>query len=501
MRGAVPAPDWVWERYTPGHAGGGFTDSGPQAQRIQSRERSSAKRCGSERLPRIVFPPPPHASSTRARGLRNAARRPCAWTAHSGRNSGEFRPPFAALNHWRANTALATRSEPRAEQREALRERAVPHCAFPPEPRRLEVDRPRRERAVATHRVSASAPRQRAPRPQLATRLGDPAHGPLTLAGILANSGPRSRLRTTGVQTLPWQRIQSRERSSAKRCGSERLPQHNAVPPPVSTLRAHSLQRGSAVLRMDRSLWPEFWRIPAPVRGSEPLACKHRLGNAFRAASGAARSAAGASGSPQRVSAGASAAGRGAPPAGASGSHAIRFRPPHHAGTIRAHSLQRGSAILRMDRSLWPEFWRIPAPVRGSEPLACKHRLGNAFRAASGAARSAAGASGCPQRVSASTPRQRAPRPQLARRLGDPAHGPLTLAGILANSGPRSRLRTIGVQTLPWQRIQSRERSSAKRCGSERFPQRVSTWASAAGRGPSPAGASGCHSTMPFHPL
>jgi len=298
MRGAVPAPDWVWERYTPGHAGGGFTDSGPQAQRIQSRERSSAKRCESERLPRIVFPPPHH----------------------------------------------------------------------------------------------ASAP------------------------------------------------------------------------------SAHSLQRGAAALRMDRSLRPEFWRIPAPVRGSEPLACKHRLGNAFRAASGAARSAAGASGCPQRVSAGASAAGRGPPPAGASGCHAScfrllttqarpapaacntarrsiawtahsgrnsgEFRPPFAAlnhwranTALATHSepraeqrealreravathrvsastprqldprprpAQRGAPVHRVDRSLRPEFWRIPAPVRGSEPLACKHCPGNGFRAASGAARSAAGASGC----------------------------------------------------------------------------------------------------------
>jgi hypothetical protein len=250
MRGAVPAPDWVWERYTPGHAGGGFTDSGPQAQRIQSRERSSAKRCESERFPTARF----RLRTTPARpspAVCNAARRPCAWTAHSGRNSGEFRPPFAAPSHWRANTALATHSEPRAEQREALRERAVATARF---------------------------------------HLG--------LGGW-----------TWGAPG-----------------GSERFPQHNAVPPPVSTLRAHSLQRGAAAHRVDRSLWPEFWRIPAPVRGSEPLACKHCPGNAFRAASGAARSAAGASGCPQRVSAGASAAGRGQPPAGASGCHASCFR-------------------------------------------------------------------------------------------------------------------------------------------------------------------------------
>jgi len=221
------------------------------------------------------------------------------------------------------------------------------------------------------------------------------------------------------------QRIQSRERSSAKRCGSERLPQHNAVPPPVSTLRAHSLQPGAPVHRVDRSLWPEFWRIPAPVRGSEPLACKHRLGNAFRAASGAARSAAGASGC-------------------------------HSAFPPEPRRLDVGR----------------PRRERAVATAQCR-----------------------------STPCEHAPRPQLATQLGGPAHGPLTLAGILANSGPRSRLRTIGVQTLPWQRIQSRERSSAKRCGSERLPQRVSAGASAAGRGPPPAGASGCHSTMPFHPL
>jgi len=46
-------------------------------------------------------------------------------TAHSGRNSCLFLPPGVRLRTCRAKTALETPSEPRAEQGEALRERAV----------------------------------------------------------------------------------------------------------------------------------------------------------------------------------------------------------------------------------------------------------------------------------------------------------------------------------------------------------------------------------------
>ena len=120
---------------------------------------------------------------------------------------------------------------------------------------------------------------------RIAGRAALPA-GPLTPAGILANSGPRSRLRTIGrvaskhrFATPPEPsakplrvrvRIQSRERSSAKRCGSERFLRSAQW---IALLR----KAGSAMQsRSNHSLWPEFWRIPAPVRGSEPTATSRR---------------------------------------------------------------------------------------------------------------------------------------------------------------------------------------------------------------------------------
>jgi hypothetical protein len=136
---------------------------------------------------------------------------------------------------------------------------------------------------------------------------------PLTLAGILANSGtPFAALNALSTQPL---RIRSRERSRPKACGSERLQRASTVISAVgmesagtahsgrnsgefrrpvrrtesTALSAQPLRirsrersgpqaRGSERLRRaatalpvvrtaaawNRSLWPEFWRIPAP---------------------------------------------------------------------------------------------------------------------------------------------------------------------------------------------------------------------------------------------
>jgi len=140
-----------------------------------------------------------------------------------------------------------------------------------------------------------------------------------------------------------------------------------------------------------------------------------------------------------------------------------------------------GSAMQsRSNRSLWPEFWRIPAPrsrLRTNGRPAPKR----AFRAASGAARSAAGASGSGEARADCAAAQSGIRNAVRRR-------PLTLAGILANSGPRSRLRTNGRVASKYRfaslsepsakriririRIQSRERSSAPALRERAVPPR-----------------------------
>jgi hypothetical protein len=136
--------------------------------RCQSRERSSAKRCGSERSTAVavcMMVPLPTPGIRCDRSLRPSF---CRTTAFGRGSEG----------------AAHTLSEPRAKQREALRERAV-HCG-----RGLrEWFRCQRPGSVVT-----------------------------------AHSGRRSAERRPSVAALKaqQQRCQSRERSSAKRCGSER---------------------------------------------------------------------------------------------------------------------------------------------------------------------------------------------------------------------------------------------------------------------------------------
>jgi hypothetical protein len=182
----------------------------------------------------------------------------CASSASSCPETQPVQPGFAsalcALEAARkADSHADTDSEPRAEQREALRERAVParqsgadsdsHSDSEP---RAEQREALRERAVPARRarIALRTAAQSGIRNAVRRR-------PLTLAGILANSGPRSRLRTNGrvaskhrFATLPepsarrlrlWVRvrIQSRERSSAPAL------RERAVPPRQTGKAAH----------------------------------------------------------------------------------------------------------------------------------------------------------------------------------------------------------------------------------------------------------------------
>jgi hypothetical protein len=124
---------------------------------------------------------------------------------------------------------------------------------------------------------------------------------------------------------------------------------------------------------------------------------------------------------------------------------------PHHARDAGGVLADRKMEFVRMDRSLWPSFCRTTAPVRGSEPLSrC---------AASSIALSYALSEPLsePRAERAAGPRERAVRRQRklsvfaapcarcgrrSRRSEDGIcpHGPLTLAVVLPNDGPRSRL-------------------------------------------------------------
>jgi hypothetical protein len=194
----------------------------------------------------------------------------------------------------------------------------------------------------------------------------------------------------------------------------------------------------------DRSLWPAFGRTPAAVRGSEPWAAHSeprakraegpRERAVFHIASQAARSAARASGC---SGVGIAASAPSEPPRGPTGKPAWR---------------RRRTKRQWRNRSLWPPFWRTPAPVRGSEPWVAhsearekraslseprvKRAEGPRERAvfciASKAARSVAGTSGPIAAAAAVSP--------AADGLCGATHGPLTLAAVLANAGRRSRL-------------------------------------------------------------
>jgi hypothetical protein len=178
--------------------------------------------------------------------------------------------------------------------------------------------------------------------------------------------------------------------AARKRCGSERSQRRHALP---QQLNRHSggMWRGFAeapcggglppggdskapIARCDRSLRPEFWRIPASVRGSEP---RRAAACGFRAASGAARKRCGSERSQrwhvlsQRVACRGGAMWRGFAVA------------PFDCGQVSRRRTDNGRCLACGDRSLRPEFWRIPASVRGSESVLA---AASAFRAASGAA-------------------------------------------------------------------------------------------------------------------
>jgi len=313
-------------------------------------------------------------------------------TAHSGRNSSEFRRPV--------------RGSECASQRIQKRFR-----------KRLRIRLQSRERSGAKRRESEPSRRSAhgPPLPQLSTafrnacqrgRRGCPQQ-PLTLAGILPNSGasfaalnarPNAFRNDFGNAFGYGFRYAFGAASGAARSAA------GASGPgaPRTARRCHNCPRHfpahvgaeDGAVRSNRSLWPSF----APNDGASfaalkarPNAFRNDFGNAFgyafryafRAASEAARSAARASGP-------------GAP-------HTARRCPncPRH---FAAHVSAEDGAV-RSNRSLWPSF----APNDGASFAALKARpntfrndFGNAFgygfryafRAASGAARSAAGASG-----------------------------------------------------------------------------------------------------------
>jgi hypothetical protein len=231
-------------------------------------------------------------------------------TAHSGRGSGEPRPPFAALN--------VVLSEPRAKRPKAAGasgKRAASVC------------------------VAAEG----------ATAAGDASRR----AGWVRSRGDRSLW--PGFWRTPAP-VRGSERGAfraaseaAEGRGSERSRAASVCVAAEGATAAGDASRRAGWVRSrgDRSLWPGFWRTPAPVRGSER--------GAFRAASEAAEGR----GSERPRAASVCVAAEGATAAGDAS---------RRAGWVRS----------RGDRSLWPGFWRTPAAVRGSER--------GAFRAASEAA-------------------------------------------------------------------------------------------------------------------
>jgi len=149
-------------------------------------------------------------------------------TAHSGRRSGERRPPFAALNR----VCCLRGGEPRARRSGLCRFRAR---------RGIGAVRAANEAAQSAAGVSGFPQRER--------------------------SGPKAR--GSG-------RLQRRRRNSsagvavaAGRCRSVRAVDE----------AAHGGQDGGSRHAGNRSLWPSFWRTTAPVRGSDhwpPFAALNR---------------------------------------------------------------------------------------------------------------------------------------------------------------------------------------------------------------------------------
>jgi hypothetical protein len=223
-------------------------------------------------------------------------------TAHSGRGSGESRPPFAARK-----TPRKPPSEPRVERPKAARTSGCPHCssalANPPGQAALlglsRVDRslwPGFWRIPAPVRGSENASKTafRAAReaaegrenerlPALLNRACQPFRPRppcLAFPGLTAHSG-----RGSGESRPPFAALKTpRKPPSEPRGKRPKAARTSGCPHRSSALANPSGQAALPGLsRFDRSLWPGFWRIPAPVRGSE-----NASKTAFRAAHGAA---------------------------------------------------------------------------------------------------------------------------------------------------------------------------------------------------------------------
>jgi hypothetical protein len=270
--------------------------------------------------------------------------------------------------------------------------------------------------------------------------------------------------------------------AARQRCGSERF--QRFLRGARGLRRCAKRQSGG-----DRSLWPEFWRF-RPPRGSEPTAASRGRRMRFQ--------------SRERSSAkrcGSEAATAHSAMAGILANSGARSR-------LRTNGRERSSApkcavdalpqCSQADRSLWPEFWRIPAFAAPNQRPVASNTASPRFRNRQPSGFGFGFGFGEPRAKQREALRERAVPAQRAADCAAAQSGirnairrrPLTLAGILANSGPRSRLRTNGrvaskhrFATLPepsarrlrlWVRvrIQSRERSSAPALRERAVPPR-----------------------------
>ena len=270
-------------------------------------------------------------------------------TAHSGRNSVEFRRPvrgsesasqrarkrFRKRLQIRLRIRLRSRERSGAKRRESERSRRFPHG--PPLPQVFTAFR------NACQRGRRGCPQQ-----------------PLTLAVVLPERRRVVRGSESASQRIQKRfrkrlrirlqiRLQSRERSGPKARESERSRRfaHGPPWPQLCAAFRNACQRGRRGCPQQpltlAVVLPERRRV---VRGSESASqrarkpFRKRLRYAFRAASGAARSAAGTRG-----------------PGAARTARRGHNCPRHFATYVSAED-----GAVRSNRSLWPEFFRIPAP-------------------------------------------------------------------------------------------------------------------------------------------
>jgi len=236
------------------------------------------------------------------------------------------------------SAARKTLPQPRAKRREAPRERAVP--AF----------RARPDVATTVHGISQ---RMSARKTGLSAATAHSGRNSVEFRRPVrgsesASQRARKRFRKR-LQIRLRIRLRSRERSGAKRRESERSRRfpHGPPLPQVFTAFRNACQRGRRGCPQQpltlAVVLPERRRV---VRGSESASqrarkpFRKRLRYAFRAASGAARSAAGTRG-----------------PGAARTARRGHNCPRHFATYVSAED-----GAVRSNRSLWPEFFRIPAP-------------------------------------------------------------------------------------------------------------------------------------------